>query len=84
MKDPQNREIMTRLYRLIEKYEMTPRIEYTDEGKEYFTEVLKEIMRIFSEFQNNEFARELTIALYSALEERFKRVNPDPLKDREE
>lgn len=82
MKNPENREIMSKLYRLIEKYETTPRIEYTDDGQEYFSGVLKECMRIFSEYQNNEFAQELIFAFYAALEKRFKATNPEPLKDR--
>lgn len=84
MKNPENREFMTKLYRLVERYETAPRVEFADDGAEYFSGVLKECMRIFSEYQNNEFAREFVFAFYTALEERFKRTNPEPLKDRPE
>lgn len=82
MKDPNNREIMTRLYRLIEKYETPPRIIYVDDGTKYFSEIANELSECYNTFKENEFAKELFIAFYNAIGERFKKVNPEPLKDR--
>lgn len=82
MKNPENRDIMTRLYRLIEKYETPPKIEYAEDAHEYFTEALLDCTSVYDSYKDNEFATELAIALYGALEKRFKRTNPDPLKDK--
>ena len=84
MKDPNNREIMARLYRLVERYETAPEIIYADDAEKYFNEVLEECRRIYDEFYTNEFAREFTVALYNALGNLFKYRNQDhiPLKDR--
>ena len=82
MKNPENRDIMTRLYRLIEKYETPPKIEYAEDAAEYFTEALLDCTSVYDSHKDNEFATDLAVALYGALEKRFKRMNPDPLKNK--
>lgn len=82
MIDQNNREILTRVYRLVEKYETPPKLKYADEASDYFVEVLKDAEIVIKEFVGNDFARCLCMGLYQALEERFKAVNEMPLKER--
>ena len=82
MKDPNNREIMARLYRLLEKYETPPRIIYIDDGKKYFLEIANELSECYDTFKENEFAKEFVIAFYNAIGERFKKANPESMKNR--
>lgn len=84
MIDPNNREMMSRLYRLIEKYEKPPRIEYQDDAVDYFTEVLNDIKKIDEDFPNSVFAKRFTVALYAAVEDGFKMVNKAPFKEKPE
>ena len=82
MIDPNNREVLTKIYRLVEKYETPPRCKFTDDAEEYFSEALKELKQVIDEFPGNDFARCLCLGMYEALEERFKAVNEMPLKER--
>lgn len=82
MVNPDNREIMAQLYRIMEKYEKTPVVSYSDEAVRYFEGVRDDIMAILSAHAGNEFARELTLGLYNALDSRFRSHNKMPLADR--
>lgn len=82
MKNPENRDVMTRLYRLIEKYETPPKIEYLEDALEYFKQVLNDCVSVYDSYKDNAFAARLSIALYEAIERRFKETNPNPLKDK--
>lgn len=82
MIDPNNREVLTRVYRLVEKYETPPKYQFSDDAEEYFTGVLKELKQVIDDFPGNDFARCLCLGIYEALEERFKAVNEMPLKER--
>lgn len=84
MENPQNREIMARLYRIVERYETPPQIEYADDGVDYFLKVQKDVLGVFEDYKGNEFARELALGLYSALEQRFAARNGRNLKDKPE
>lgn len=83
MKDPANREIMSRLYRIIERYEDTPKIVYLEDGEKYFADVLNDVKQIFDDFPESEFAKELALGLYAALNQRFEKKNDLPLKAKE-
>ena len=74
MKDPKNRELMTELYRLVEKYEEPPGVK-KGESEQYFLIVLNDITSIFNRYRGNEFAEELTIALYNAIGRRTASAN---------
>lgn len=83
MIDPNNREVLTRVYRLVEKYETPPKVVFEDDAEKYFSEALSDCMEIVNGFPGNRFARVLPIAVYDAIDERFKSVNEFPLKERE-
>lgn len=82
MKNPENRDVMTRLYRLIEKYETPPKIEYLEDALEYFKQALSDCVNVHDTYKDNAFASCFSFALYEALERRFKETNPNPLKDK--
>ena len=82
MKEPENREIMSRLYRLIEKYEEPPSGLFADDAAKYFAEVIADSCKLCSDFGRNEFSAEFAVAFATAIEKRFKRVNEFPLKDK--
>lgn len=75
MKDPANREIMARLYRLWEKYETPPQVTGGAELSPYFQAILRDIERDFAEYKDSVFAQELTSALYFALGVYANKVN---------
>lgn len=82
MKDQKNRDVLTRVYRLVEKFEMPPKIIYEDEAGKYFDEALKDCKEIIEEFRGNQFAWSLCMGVYEAISDRFKAANEFPLKDR--
>lgn len=82
MTDPKNRDVLTRIYRLVEKYETPPKIVYSDDAEEYFSHALSDCKAVMDEFPTNSFACLLAMAVYDALDERFKAANELPLKDR--
>lgn len=84
MKNPENRDVMTRLYRMIEKYETPPKVEYLEDALEYFKQALSDCVSVHDSYKGNAFASCFSFALYEALERRFKEVNPNPLKDKPE
>ena len=81
MKDAKNRDLMAKLYRLVEKYETPLVTKYADEAVDYFKEVLKDCQKIEEEFPYNHFSIRFSVALYAAIEDRFKAVNKFPLED---
>jgi hypothetical protein len=81
MKDPKNREMMTKIYRIVEKYEVVPRFKYTDDAVTYFIGLWKECKEVFEEYKG-EFAKRFSIAIYLAISDEFKKVNPNPLEER--
>ena len=83
MKNQRTRDFMTRLYRLIEKWEDTPKCNWLDETEEYFRNVGNDCAELLDEFRENEFATELTIAFYDALSQRFQKINPNALEERQ-
>lgn len=83
MIDPNNREVLTRVYRLVEKYETPPKNQFADDATNYFVGILKDIKSVIDEFPQNGFAWYLCLGLYDALDERFKAVNKLPLMERE-
>lgn len=83
MKNPALRDMMTKLYRLVEKYEETPSIKYSDDAVKYFTQASQECASLYNEYKEFEYAKAFLIAFYDALGENFKKVNELPLKDRE-
>lgn len=84
MKDSQNRNLMTDLYRLIEKYETPLITRYTDDMEQYIRLVAKECEEFRQKYKGNFFAQELIFGFYSAIAERFQAANKMPLIDREE
>lgn len=73
MRDPKNRDVMSQLYRIMEKYE-TPPVSCDHEGSiEYFETVMFDVKKVFDANVGNEFAEKLCLALYDAIGERFKK-----------
>lgn len=75
MQDPQNREMMAALYRIMEKYEVPPDCNTDSEIIEYFDKVRTDINEFFITYwekQRNLYAREMSSALYHAISNRFK------------
>lgn len=83
MIDPNNREVLTRVYRLVEKYETPPKYQFADDATEYFTGALQDLKKVIDDFPGNDFARCLCLGVYDALDVRFKAVNDLPLAERE-
>lgn len=84
MKNPDNREIMTRIYRLVERYEEVPRMKYTVDASDYFAGLYKECKDIYGAFPDSEIARGLTVGFYTAVWEKYKKTNPVPLETKPE
>lgn len=72
MKDTNTREVMSRLYRIIEKYEEPPGVTGED-PESYFSRAMVDIKSVYDDYSNNEFAKTLSIAVYDALGKRFKK-----------
>lgn len=81
MKDLKNREFMAVLYRLIEKYEEAPEHMYADDAAAYFKGVLADINEQYEKYLGNEFAEAMFLALYGAVEKRWKEKNQRELLD---
>lgn len=82
MINTENREFMSKLYRLIEKYETPLITRYTDEMEDYMKRVAADANNLFDEYKGNEFATELTMGFFTAVGERFQRYNKFPLIER--
>lgn len=74
MKDSKNREMMAKLYRIIEKYEEPPSIK-KEESESYFVRVWNDLSSFYNEYKENEFATALSLALNDAICKRVARVN---------
>ncbi len=79
MKDPANRESMAAIYRLVEKYETAPLIHSANEATSYFKSALADVDAIYTKYAGYAFAQQFALALYAAIEQNFKKVNPGPL-----
>jgi len=82
MQDVKNREMMAAVYRLIEKYERPPTMEYVDEANEYFSNISADCQDLFDAYKGNHFAELLTEALFKAIDANFREKNKMPLKER--
>lgn len=82
MQDAKNREMMAAVYRLIEKYEKPPTMEYVDEANEYFSSVAVDCQDVFDAYKGNHFAERLLAGLFRAIDENFREKNKMPLKER--
>lgn len=75
MNNPQNREMMREFYRLYEKYETLPAVDWSD-GKasgEYWKQIGADVCE-FTKKYSDQFALKLAIALITAREEDWKKV----------
>lgn len=78
MQDPQNREVMAALYRILEKYEMPRECNSDEEIIKYFDEVRADCQKFYTEYwekSRNWYARHLSTALYAAISDRFKEAH---------
>jgi len=85
MKDPNNREIMARLYRILEKYE-TPQpqaFEWVEDAQTYFSSLLSELQGLWDEYKGSSIASSLGMAMYNALQEAYQSRMTGKLKYRE-
>ncbi len=71
MINPQNRDVTVRLYRWMEAREF-PKKMTTDEAVEYFKAAWEEIKEILQACSESEWAGDLAIGYYQALENRWK------------
>ena len=76
MQDSNNREIMARLYRLIERYETIPKLENAEEAYQFFGAVWRDSSAALEDFKGNEFAEEFLIAFNEAVGRRYRRQYP--------
>ena len=81
MKETKNRDMMAKLYRLVEKYETPQAMKYEDEAVSYFREALKDCQSLEKEFPDSAFAVRFAVALYTIIEDQFKTVNKMPLEE---
>ena len=75
MQDPQNREVMAALYRILEKYEQPRDCDTDQEILNYFEEVRTDIQAFYTAYwdkAHNYYAKEMSVALYAAISNRFK------------
>lgn len=70
MKSQLNRDMMTDLYRMLERYEVVPKIKDADD-REWLTAAAKEMSRFYDRYSDNEFAQEFALAFYNACSSRF-------------
>ena len=77
MKDQRLREMMGKLYRLIEKYEEPPKAKNEKDTLSYFEAVGNDCALLYDENKGNEFAQELLFGLYTAISKRYKAANID-------
>ena len=82
MKNQQTREMMGRVYRLIETYEEPPTVNDADEAEIYFRNVIDDCKSVFNSYPGNQFSERLSIALLHAINDRFKAVNQLPLPEK--
>ena len=81
MKDPSNREILSRLYRLVESYETIPQMASQDEAFQFFGRLWQDSCAALTEaFPENEFATEFLIALNEAVGKRYKKQYPNGME----
>lgn len=81
MKNKDLRDMMAKLYRLMEKYESIPEIEYQDDADSFFETIAKECSEIYNQY-NNAFAHKLMCAFYEAIGDMYKQKYEFPLKQR--
>lgn len=81
MKNKELRDMMAKLYRLIEKYESIPDMTYQDECELFFSTASKECSDIYNQY-DSPYARKLIVAFYDALCDLYKQKYRLPLKDR--
>lgn len=74
--------MMTDLYRLVEKYENPPEIDFQDEAEKYFADSFADIMTIYNGYPDIEFAKEFAVGLYECIDKRFQKKYKLPLMDR--
>ena len=75
MRNPETREFMQKLYRLVEKYENPPEVNTLDDSCEYFKYMIKDVSELYRQCGKNEFALRLIVAFCNAVDDRFKAVN---------
>jgi hypothetical protein len=79
MTNPENREMMAELYRIMEKHEVPP----TDRKQylEYFSAALADIQTFYRKWwdeKKNPFAHRMAFALYAALSDQCKGEKAEP------
>ena len=50
MKNPELRDMMSKLYRLVEKYEEPPSVKYSDDAVKYFAQASEECASLYNEY----------------------------------
>lgn len=74
MQDPQNREVMAALYRIMEKYEVPKDCDTDEDILHYFDGIRADIEQFYQTYwvkARNEYARTMAGALYDAISKRF-------------
>ena len=83
MVNAKRREMMGKLYRLVEQYEKPFSTEYADEAVEYFRKLITALADFCGEYPDDVFATEFAIALCNAVDKQFKDATTFPLKEKE-
>lgn len=85
MKNQGNRDVMAKLYRILEAHE-EPAPEafvWQEDAQEYFTSLLRDLETLWTEYKGSALASQVGWAIYNALEETFQRKMTGELKSRE-
>ena len=85
MKNPDNREIMARYYRVLEHYEEAPEdaFEYIEDAQAYFVGLLEELRGVWEQYKDSAMAVEIGMGIYSGLQEAYQKLMTHELKHRE-
>ena len=74
MRSQVNRDMMTALYRMLEKFEDAPAAESADDRR-WLTDAAKAMSTFYDAYKGNEFAQEFALAFFNACVNRWKEKN---------
>lgn len=81
MQDPRIREMMGKIYRLMEKYERVPEFKTQEEVTTFFEKALNYILKLYEDYKDNPFCEGMLIGLYSSINKIFMQTNKVPIED---
>lgn len=82
MKDPRIREMMAKIYRVMERYETVPEFKTQEEVDDFFRKALDSIMELYIQYKSNPFCEGMLIGLYSSINKTFMEKNSLPFEEK--